>query len=167
MAKILIAEDEQELRGLYKEILTNAHFEVDAVSDGQEALEKIRTGSYDVVLLDVMMPLLDGLGVLTKLTQEEPKPARMPAIIMWSNLSHEPAVAQAMQMGAKSYLVKANITPDQLIREITKVLSPQNSAPAPTLVPAPNAPAAQPANQPNQAAPNTPTPTPTPQQPQQ
>lgn len=113
MARILIAEDEQELRDLYSEVLRNAGFEVDTAEDGQVALSKIKAGGIDIVLLDVMMPLLDGLGVLTELKNSQVP--NLPPIVMWSNLSHEPAVAQAMQMGAKEYLVKANITPDQLI----------------------------------------------------
>ena len=126
MARILIAEDEQELRELYSEVLVTAGFEVDGAKDGQEALQKILAGGHDLVLLDVMMPILYGLGVLTQLTSQNPQLTNIPPIVMWSNLSHEPAVAQAMQMGAKEYLVKANITPDQLITVVIKYTGSPN-----------------------------------------
>ena len=155
MARILIAEDEQELRDLYSEVLRNAGFEVDTAEDGQVALTKIKAGGIDVVLLDVMMPLLDGLGVLTELKNAQIP--NLPPIIMWSNLSHEPAVAQAMQMGAKEYLVKANITPDQLIAVAQKYAGasaqpgatqqPTQEQPAVTQ-PGPTTQAAQPPQQP-------------------
>lgn len=151
MARILIAEDEQELRDLYSEVLTTAGFEVDQAEDGQVALQKIKSGGYNLVLLDVMMPLLDGLGVLTDLTSQNPPLTNLPPIVMWSNLSHEPAVEQAMQMGAKEYLVKANITPDQLIAVVQKYAGTSQSGAA----------AAQPATQqpapPPQAIPPAPT----------
>lgn len=152
MARILIAEDEQELRDLYSEVLRNAGFEVDTAEDGQVAHSKIKAGGIDIVLLDVMMPLLDGLGVLTELKNSQVP--NLPPIVMWSNLSHEPAVAQAMQMGAKEYLVKANITPDQLIAVAQKYTgaaaqpgAPQQATSVDQTAPAPAQASAQPAEQ--------------------
>ncbi len=156
MARILIAEDEQELRDLYSEVLRNAGFDVDTAEDGQVALNKIKAGGIDIVLLDVMMPLLDGLGVLTELKNSQVP--NLPPIVMWSNLSHEPAVAQAMQMGAKEYLVKANITPDQLIAVAQKYTGGAAQPGTPQQ-------AAAPAEAPAQTQPTEPTPAP--QQPQQ
>ena len=85
--RILVVDDDPTLRELYDEVLKTAGYTIEFAVDGEEGLNKIRTGGFDLVLLDVMMPKLDGLGVLTKLQTESPKPAKMPVIIVWTNLS--------------------------------------------------------------------------------
>lgn len=130
MSRILVVDDDPTLRELYNEVLTSAGYQIDFAVDGEEGLQKIRAGSYDLVLLDVMMPRLDGLGVLTKLQTEEPKPAKMPKIVVWTNLSHDPAIKEAMQKGAINVLVKADLAPNQVVEMVQKYL-PQQSPPTP------------------------------------
>ncbi len=135
MSRILVVDDDPTLRELYNEVLTSAGYQIDFAVDGEEGLQKIRAGSYDLVLLDVMMPRLDGLGVLTKLQTEEPKPAKMPKIVVWTNLSHDPAIKEAMQKGATNVLVKADLAPNQVVEMVQKYL-PQQPVPAATQPPA-------------------------------
>ncbi len=122
--KILVVDDDPSLRELYDEVLKTAGYTVEFAVDGEEGLAKIRTQGYDLVLLDVMMPKLDGLGVLTKLQSDNPKPVKMPAIIVWTNLSHDPAIKEALQKGATAVLVKADLAPNQVVAMVQKYLPP-------------------------------------------
>jgi CheY-like chemotaxis protein len=119
MAKILIVDDDLYLRDLYEEILKEEGHEVTTAADGEEGLAKINAGAYDLVLLDVMMPKLDGLGLLKKLGEEAPLP-KAPVVVLLTNLGNDPAVKEALQHGAKSYLVKAEMTPNQIADEVKK-----------------------------------------------
>lgn len=121
--RILIVDDELYLRELYEEVIQSAGYEVETALDGREGLEKIRTGNFDLVLLDVMMPELDGIGVLQKLSNEEPKPSKMPVIVICTNLSHDPVINEAKKLGAREYIVKADVVPDQIIEKIKELLS--------------------------------------------
>jgi CheY-like chemotaxis protein len=119
--RILVIDDDLYLRELYEEILKNAGYEIDTAIDGQEGIEKIKQDGYDLVLLDMMMPKIDGLGVLTQLSQTQPPPKNGPVILL-TNLGHEPVIQEALQKGATAYLIKADITPDQLLEEVKKYL---------------------------------------------
>ena len=115
--KVLVVDDDLYIRELYEEVLKDEGFTVDAAVDGEEGLKKLREGGYDLVLLDVMMPKLDGLGVLDGLKKEPPKVKNGP-IILLTNLGHDPIIKDALSKGAKSYLIKADLTPDQLISKL-------------------------------------------------
>jgi DNA-binding response OmpR family regulator len=116
---VLIIEDEKDILDLYKEYLTSAGFNVDTASDGEEGLKKIVAGKSDVVLLDIMMPKLDGIGVLQLLKEQKQK---LPAIIMLTNLSHDQALKDATNLGAKDCIIKSEITPDQVVEKINTYL---------------------------------------------
>lgn len=129
--KILVVDDDPTLRELYDEVLKTAGYSVEFAVDGVEGLQKIRTGGYDLVLLDVMMPRLDGLGLLTKLQTETPKPAKPPVIIVWTNLSHDPAIKEALRKGATNVLIKADLAPNQVVAMVQKYLPPLTTQPPP------------------------------------
>ncbi|MBI1862974.1 response regulator [Candidatus Microgenomates bacterium] len=135
--RILIIDDELYLRELYEEVIQSAGYEVETALDGKEGLEKIRTGNFDLILLDVMMPELDGIGVMQKLNTEDPKPAKMPVIVICTNLSHDPVINEAIKLGAKAYIVKADVVPDQIIEKIKQLLG---GTTAPVPVPTPQTP---------------------------
>lgn len=119
--KILIVEDDIYTRDLYKEVFEEAGFEVDVAADGQEGLTKARMGGYNLILLDVMMPNLDGLGFLKGL-KEKPAEVANGSIILLTNLGHDPVVAEAMANGAKTYMVKADVNPGELVEKASKYL---------------------------------------------
>ena len=75
------------------------------------------------VLLDMMMPKLDGLGVLAALKENPPKVSNGP-IILLTNLAHDKVIDEAMQNGAKSYLIKSDMNPDEFLQNIKKFLEP-------------------------------------------
>lgn len=123
MKRILIVEDDQLLRDLYIEILTSEGFQVESAADGQAGYDAMYQGGYDLVLLDVMLPKMDGLSILGKITNETPplKPNGM--VVILSNLGQDSAIAQAVNLGARGYLIKSDLTPDKVVAEVKKYLS--------------------------------------------
>lgn len=119
--RILVVDDDMYLRDLYQEILTQAGYEVSVAKDGEEGLQKLQEGGYHLVLLDMMMPKLDGMGVLNQLNQAPPKNPNGKIVIL-TNLTSDPVVQQALSVGASKVLVKADLTPPQLLQEIKNLL---------------------------------------------
>lgn len=124
-ARILIAEDEQFIRDVYAEMLKSEGFLVEIAVDGKQALEKMQAGGYDLVLLDIMMPFIDGLGVLMKL-QETPPAAPNKHILVCTSLAADPAVKEALDHGAQDVVFKPDVTPDQLVEKVKKTLTTPN-----------------------------------------
>lgn len=120
--KILVIDDDLFIRELYEEVLKNAGYEVDSAVNGEEGLNKLQQGGYDLTLLDLMMPKLDGLGVLSALSENPPAVKNGP-IILLTNMSSDADAEKGLQKGAYSYFVKSDLTPDQLLEKAQKVLS--------------------------------------------
>lgn len=120
--KILLIDDDTYTRDVYEEVLQEAGFTVATAVNGQDGLQKIKEEDFDVILLDVMMPKLDGLGVLKELQTTSPKTSHGP-IIMLTNLSQDPIIDEALKLGATSYITKSDINPDQLVLEVGKFLN--------------------------------------------
>lgn len=119
--RVLLVDDDQSIRELYEEILKNAGYEVETAVDGKEGYDKIIEGGYDLILLDVMMPLLDGIGVLTNLQEDHPKKKNGP-IILLTNLAYDPVVKDALSKGAAMCLNKAEMNPDEFIKKVKEVI---------------------------------------------
>ncbi len=119
LKKILIVDDDDYLCDIYKEAFTESGYQVDVAGDGEEGYAKIVSGNYDLVLLDVMMPKLDGIGVLRKLQINRPK---FP-IVLLTNLDHAPLLQEGLALGAKTYIIKANYTPDTFLKTVTAILN--------------------------------------------
>lgn len=119
MAKhILVVDDDEYIRELYEEVLKDAGYNVDIAIDGQDGYDKIKAGHYDLVMLDIMMPKMDGVQLLKKLTDEKLRPH----VVLLTNLAHDPVMKEGKSLGALAYLIKADMTPDQLLAEIKKYL---------------------------------------------
>jgi CheY-like chemotaxis protein len=119
--KILLADDEKDIREFYLKLLTDEGYSVDAVSNGEEALAKILEGGYDLIILDVIMPKIDGIGILTELTEQKPKQKNGP-IILFTNLVDDPAIKQALEKGVNTYFIKTDFTPDVFLKKIKEVM---------------------------------------------
>lgn len=114
---VLIIEDEKDILDVYKEYLAENGFEVDTATNGEEGLNKILAGKSAVVLLDIMMPKLDGIGVLQIVREQGGK---LPSIIMLTNLSHDQTLKDAIALGAKDAIIKSEVTPDQVMEKINR-----------------------------------------------
>lgn len=119
--KILVIDDDLYIRELYQEILVSAGFIVSTAIDGEDGLQKLTTDEFDLILLDLMMPKIDGLGVLKALKQDLVKEISSP-ILLLSNMGKEPVIDEALKNGVADYLVKSDINPDQLLSFIKKYL---------------------------------------------
>ena len=119
MKKILLVEDDKHIRDLYVEILKNGGYEVAVAVDGQEGYESIVKGDYDIVLLDVILPKIDGREILRKLQAENTFPEGKP-IVLLTNLSEEAVVKNGEILKYDEYIVKSSITPDVLLERVGK-----------------------------------------------
>lgn len=117
--KILLVEDETDIRELYQRQMVKAGFNVTAVPDGQSALDVLKNDSFDLMLLDIMLPGLNGLQVLKDFKTNNPN-SPMKVIIV-SNLGQDNVIKEGFNLGAIAYLVKVAYTPDQIVDEVKKL----------------------------------------------
>ena len=120
--KILLVDDDQYIREMYEEVLKNSGFEVETAVDGKEGFEKILNGGYDLILLDVMLPFLDGIGILRELQDKKPIKTNGP-IMLLTNLAYDPVIEEAIQKGAVACLNKAEMNPGEFIKKVQEVLT--------------------------------------------
>lgn len=110
--RLLIAEDEKDLNKILTERLKEEHYSVDSCYDGQEALDYLASAEYDAVILDIMMPLLDGLSVLKAMRRKNDS---TPVLLLTAKDSIEDRV-QGLDAGANDYLVKPFAVEEMLAR---------------------------------------------------
>jgi two-component system response regulator ResD len=118
--KILLVEDKESLRVVYAEYLRMEGFEVDEATDGQEALDKVFDGAYDIVLLDIMLPKVDGLEVLKSIRLNEK--TKHLKVYLLTVLGRDAVIKQGFDLGADGYLIKDKITPEMIKQEVLKAL---------------------------------------------
>ena len=111
--KILIVEDDASISEAYKMILDNAGFRTICAYDGNEGLESLEAFSPDLMLLDLRMPHLDGVGVLKKMTEKQKK--HTPVIVL-SNYDMQKEIDEAYKLGATRYILKAWASPVDLVQ---------------------------------------------------
>lgn len=122
--RILVVEDEKPLRDLYVQVLVDEGYDVDQAIDGEEALALLSHGGYDLVLLDIVLPKMDGVAILKKLRESPPtKPNR--AIVVLSNLGQDDVIATSISLGVRGYMIKSDYTPDQVIKQVNYYLDGQ------------------------------------------
>lgn len=123
MKRILIVEDEKDLLDSYKELVETAGYGAIAVSDGYQALDSLdkNKGKIDLVILDLMMPGIDGLEVLRAIRANTGKYGDMPVIVL-TNMTSESIIRETFELGASSYLVKTDLDYDGLVKELGKYL---------------------------------------------
>jgi CheY-like chemotaxis protein len=122
--KILLIEDDSDARELYAEVLKSAGFNVETAVDGVDGLNKAKNGGYKVILLDVMMPNMDGLTFLTRL-KDNPPATPNGKILLLTNLDHDSVIREGLSLGAFAYLVKSNVTPGQVVDKVTELVNLQ------------------------------------------
>ena len=120
MQRILIIEDDKFLRELIIQKLGNEGYEVVEAAEGEEGLRKMKEEKPDLVLLDLILPGIDGFEVLRRAKSEQDT-ASIPIIIL-SNLGQRDDVEKGIELGAIDYLIKAHFTPGEIVEKIKATL---------------------------------------------
>ncbi len=118
--KILLIEDDDMLRELITKKLTEGGYRVTQSIDGTNGLAAVSREKPDLVLLDIILPKMNGFEVLEKIKQD-PALSNVP-VIMLSNLSQEENMEKALRLGASDYFVKINFTSDEVLEKIKNIL---------------------------------------------
>jgi DNA-binding response OmpR family regulator len=130
--KILLIEDEQLIRELYARQLSKANFYVKAVGSAEEGLAELKKETFNLLLLDIMLPGMNGLQMLRQYKLENPTSQLI--VILLTNLGQESVIKEGFELGAQAYIIKSSYTPDQVVQEVKNSLeSKQNPATPPTV----------------------------------
>lgn len=118
--RILLVEDDPVLLKIYTDILSVENYSLETVSDGEIALEKIKNGGWDLVLLDFVLPTMNALEILEKLKSE---PALTPnkAIVLLTNLEQDADFQKALKM-VNGHIIKSNVNPEELLNKVKSFL---------------------------------------------
>lgn len=115
--KILLVEDDASLSDAFSIILQQEGYHVELAFDGQEAINKLKTFDADLILLDLLMPVMDGKEFLKKFDNKSGIP-----ILVFSNLDAKDDVKEILDLGADRYMLKAWATPKELVKVIKNML---------------------------------------------
>ncbi|MDD5144583.1 MAG: response regulator [Candidatus Pacebacteria bacterium] len=118
--KILIIEDDKFLRELISQKLLKEGYEIVEAIDGEEGVKKAKEEKPDIILLDLILPGIDGFEVLTRMRADKENPP-IPVIIL-SNLGQKEDVERGLKLGAADYLIKAHFTPGEIIEKIKNII---------------------------------------------
>lgn len=119
--KILLVDDDLTLNQMYQERLEMEGYNVLSAKDGQQAIELAKIEKPDIVLLDIMMPGIDGFQVLDEL-KRDPDTMMIPVVVVTA-LIQETVKIKGKQMGASDYVIKSETTPAQLVAKIKEYLT--------------------------------------------
>jgi DNA-binding response OmpR family regulator len=119
--KILIVEDDAFIRDIYQVKFSQEGFEVDLAENGLEALKKMEENIPDIILLDIVMPYMDGMEAL-KIIRKNDAWKKIP-IIMLTNISEKEKVTQGLNEGASGYMIKSHFTPSEVVGKVNALLN--------------------------------------------
>ncbi len=120
MKKIIIVEDEEILRNLLHKKLTAEGYQVDVAEDGEEGLSKIRADRPDLILLDIIMPKMNGIEMLEEMVKDETL-KDIPVIVV-SNSGQPVEIDRAQKLGARDWLVKTEFEPQEVIDKVIALI---------------------------------------------
>ena len=121
MKKILFIEDESALQKTFGDILKKEGYEMVSALDGEIGLKFAKTQKPDLILLDLILPRMNGFELLEKL-KDDPETKDIPVVIL-TNVGRTEEVGRAIELGAKTYLVKANYTLQEIIEKVKQSLA--------------------------------------------
>jgi len=119
MADILIVEDDKDLNSAYKIILENEKHKVKVAFNGQEALKILKTYTPDLVLLDLLMPIMGGLELLEKYKLKDHPKVK---VLIFTNMENSPEVTKAYNLGATRCIIKSWTAPQNLSKVVNDTL---------------------------------------------
>ncbi|HCM36618.1 MAG: hypothetical protein A3J30_01810 [Candidatus Wildermuthbacteria bacterium RIFCSPLOWO2_02_FULL_47_9c] len=125
MEKILLIEDDKFLRELIIQKLGKEGYEVVEAAEGETGLAKMKEEKPNLVLLDLILPGIDGFEVLSRI-KKDPSLVQIPVIIL-SNLGQRDDMEKGIALGARDYLIKAHFTPGEIVEKIRATLQPQKA----------------------------------------
>ena len=124
--RILVVEDDPFLSDIYNTKLKQAGFSVELAMTGEECVNKLTAGEYDLMVLDIVLPQLDGweiLGRVGEMRQKNPESyINRLKIIILSNLGQKEEIKRGLDLGADGFMIKAHFTPSEVAAEIEKAL---------------------------------------------
>jgi len=119
--KILLIEDDPIIIRMYKIQLKKSGYEVAVAGTGKEGLEKSSSEKPDLIVLDLVLPEMDGFKVLEKI-KNNPQTKHIPVVVL-SNLGKEANIQRGVDLGASAYLIKAQLKPSQVLEKIKQILN--------------------------------------------
>jgi len=122
--KILLIEDDPFLSSMYTTKFELENFTVFSGDDGQKGLDLALAEIPDIILLDIMMPVMNGFEVLEQLKKDE-RTKNIPVILL-TNLNQKDDIEKGLSMGANDYLIKAHFMPSEVVEKIRKIISSKN-----------------------------------------
>ena len=125
--KLLVVEDDPFLSDIYNTKLKQAGFNIDLAMTGEDCLRKLNENEYDLMVLDIVLPQVDGWEILSRVKQmreqgSNPKVNNLKIIIL-SNLGQKEEIKKGLDLGADGFMIKAHFTPSEVADEINKTLS--------------------------------------------
>lgn len=120
MKKILLVDDEADTATVFETVLKQAGYEVVVANNGSDALSTAKTGVFDLILMDQMMPDMSGNDALKSL-KSDPVVGKIP-VAMLTNFSHDQLVTEALGRGAVDYILKYQISHEDLIKKVKGIL---------------------------------------------
>jgi DNA-binding response OmpR family regulator len=119
-AHILLVEDDVFLSNIYQKKFELEGFKISTADNGEKGLADAKRKKPDIILLDVLLPKLDGFAVLEKL-KEDPATKDIPVILL-TNLGQKDDVEKGLESGAADYLIKAHFKPSEVVDKVKKIL---------------------------------------------
>ncbi|MEK7616507.1 MAG: response regulator [Patescibacteria group bacterium] len=121
--KILLIEDDDLIRQLYADQMRAAGLEVFDFPDGKSGLAALRQQKYDLILLDIMLPDINGLEILKQIKQDNG--LKSIPVVLLTNLGQDTIIKEGFKLGADAYLIKLAYNTDQIITEVKNILAGQ------------------------------------------
>lgn len=125
MKKILVIEDDPFLSEIYITKLAKSGFAAEAALDGKAGVIRAKATKPDLILLDIVLPKIDGFEVLMEIKKDAN--LKMIPVILLTNLSQKEEVEKGMGLGASAYIIKANFTPTAVVDKIKEILCTTNN----------------------------------------
>ncbi len=125
MKKILIIEDDSFLSEMYSTKLIQEGFETEIAVDGKQGIDKIKNIKPDLVLLDIVLPKMDGFEILESI-KKDPEFKNIP-IILLTNLGQKNEIEKGLSLGADEYIIKAHFTPTAVVAKVKEILKSKNN----------------------------------------
>ena len=120
MSKVLIIEDDKFLRDVLAQKISAEQIEIQTATDGTTGLEALKSFRPDLLILDLLLPDIDGFGVLTKMKEDETL-SKIPVVVL-SNLDKPEDMQRAEELGAKDFMVKSNFSVGEIINKTKEML---------------------------------------------